>query len=1337
MQIETCVCVDGRIVIDAASPGGNFSLQFVVSPPPKTGEIEGFAVYSRTAKGKIEYFALSATSYYVGSLNVTTQTDSDELASVSNYLVRLTCENPIPSTANLSIEFQEFNLEKLQVSGIYGLKFYVAYETYPDSIEIYESFTRFIESNTEILLLLLNLNNPSSSNTAGLQITIKSSQDSVICSGESKINISPHYLNCTLSLQNTEISQESIYSFKIYSEYLTNDSFITIDFPESISIENVKNLTEFEFSVQSQLILITSYIVFDSYIEIILDSIKNPNSTAETSGFVIILYESIQNPVKISQNLEVSIKPSPGSVSCQLTTKSSQVNDLTDYTFQVILSHQVSSQGTLVVLFPDEVKITSATKCLDLVNLPSGTQCKFSSSQVLIQNLFLSSFNYNFQFTLSSILNPASTCESAPFILRSYEGNLIIDENNSDLTVKMTVPASLSVSGTLSSTTVGEISYFSLITSTSIGFASKLEISFPSGFNLLSSFCESKSPGIKSLSCESTSTSTISLSFELLSEKWKTIEFSIQDIQNPAMTTKPDQVLIRSMTGDCTIDSGFSLLSITSPSSLAVTWSRSSSLISTPSNYSFSLKYSNPVPHSGYLLISLPASLQITESTFCLPSCQLLDSSLTTTASNLIQIFNLINNDDSSSLLSLELSTHFESSIIDSYKTREFYSTCLDNCLQCVESPSLCIKCSSSMFLFNSQCLVECPTGFGFINSTCVKCSDECENCLDDSKYCSKCFHGLAYRGDCVSTCPGNFTVEVNATWCHDCIENCLMCGDRVELCTACREGEFLYEEQCFGNCPGGLVGVDGVCEDCPCSLEMLNNSVCDPECNIHACKYDNYACESSLSLKSMPSVTAAAGTTFLTAGNKVIGKGEMLGPTLAIWALTQSCSWISFASRLSLSSSSSSSSSRMLSSSSRKLSSTLSPNQIFPLFTSLILLNFLLNLSFTLIYFFKFARSDILHYSWMLKHKTFTILIGSLSMIFSFQLIRLTYTGPNCLKCCKSPFFRVSTISVILMVYTVTYSILILAPGITLLVYILFTYSVSHSIYAATVDCLVLTIMIALTTLFDLVKLSIQIGLEQERPSTASVVPSSSKEGRPEETFEANKTEGLDTERKLRDTRMTEFFEPEDEDYDEVLKIGTLLQGLDVPTRWEVLNLDEEFEIAEVRDKQSGGLYAVKVTAKDETCIKAGKVIDHQGKPGKPGKPGKWLIGRTLDEHSLADVQVFDGKKDLVLATHVATGYKLLLFKSFVGCYLNDFATGTALYTTLSQEQEDLLRLEEADPSYASLSVDHQVLRVFRSFDGSYLVDVLSDLPALCEVSFSQEGRYDSQNEILPDLKP
>ena len=134
------------------------------------------------------------------------------------------------------------------------------------------------------------------------------------------------------------------------------------------------------------------------------------------------------------------------------------------------------------------------------------------------------------------------------------------------------------------------------------------------------------------------------------------------------------------------------------------------------------------------------------------------------------------------------------------------------------------------MLLFNSQCLAECPAGFGYIDSTCVKCRDECESCLDDSKYCSRCFAGLAYAGDCVASCPSNYTVEVNGTQCVECIENCLMCGDGIEQCTACRDGQFLFEQQCFESCPGGLVGVDGVCEECPCSWELLNNSACDPE---------------------------------------------------------------------------------------------------------------------------------------------------------------------------------------------------------------------------------------------------------------------------------------------------------------------------------------------------------------------------------------------------------------------------------------------------------------------------------------------------------------------------
>jgi hypothetical protein len=508
---------------------------------------------------------------------------------------------------------------------------------------------------------------------------------------------------------------------------------------------------------------------------------------------------------------------------------------------------------------------------------------------------------------------------------------------------------------------------------------------------------------------------------------------------------------------------------------------------------------------------------------------------------------------------------------------------------------------------------------------------------------------------------------------------------------------------------------LNGECKACSCPAEKLNNSQCDPECDNEACGYDNFDCSQTLSLKSMPSVTAAAGSAVMTAGNKFIGKGEMLGPTVALWTLTQTCSWVSFTYELSKHSDESKG---------RRLTE-LNTSEVFELFLAVILINFLMNLGFTFAYFFKFSREDILHHDWMKQHKFFTVFIGIISAIFSFQLIRLTYTGPSCLKCCRSPFFRVSTITVILMVYTVCYCLLVLTPAITLLVYVLFTYDSSHKIYANTIDCLVLTVLIALTTLFDLVKLSIQIGIEKERPATATVVPE--KERMPDETFEMGKDDQIHTERRLRDTGMTEmneineFFEPEDEDHEKIkwFSIGSVVFN----EEFEVVETNSEYQVFEAVHCKSQTLYLVKEVEYDEQERKAWKILDFQQ------IHGTWTIGKNVDEDHIKEVKVWNGQVDKVRALH-RSGLEIILVKSFVGGYLNDFATGTPLYRVLCKDDEKLLIVDDNDPSYASLRLDGQLMRVFRSFDNSLLIDVFPKTN-LCDVSFSKEIP-ESSDDIL-----
>lgn len=132
--------------------------------------------------------------------------------------------------------------------------------------------------------------------------------------------------------------------------------------------------------------------------------------------------------------------------------------------------------------------------------------------------------------------------------------------------------------------------------------------------------------------------------------------------------------------------------------------------------------------------------------------------------------------------------------------------TCSDpySCLTCpngsyLESNSVCqlctkeqcpIKCGENEFLFNYTCLNSCPSHyFSNENKECLKCDDSCESCDQASqKNCLSCFPPFyLFEGECLKDCPSK-TYKNNNTYqcsqCHYSCENCI--GPNNTDCVSC-----------------------------------------------------------------------------------------------------------------------------------------------------------------------------------------------------------------------------------------------------------------------------------------------------------------------------------------------------------------------------------------------------------------------------------------------------------------------------------------------------------------------------------------------------------------------
>ena len=143
---------------------------------------------------------------------------------------------------------------------------------------------------------------------------------------------------------------------------------------------------------------------------------------------------------------------------------------------------------------------------------------------------------------------------------------------------------------------------------------------------------------------------------------------------------------------------------------------------------------------------------------------------------------------------------------------------CEDNCLSC-SNKSNCLKCNSNTYLFNNDCIEECPKyTYPVISDEneykvkkCIFCNDN-EKCVKcdylNPNICKLCSSGILYKGKCIDSCPSGTYYISSTNTCDNCVENCLKCNNEYE-CSQCLEKFVLHEGLCnLTTCPSGYISV-------------------------------------------------------------------------------------------------------------------------------------------------------------------------------------------------------------------------------------------------------------------------------------------------------------------------------------------------------------------------------------------------------------------------------------------------------------------------------------------------------------------------------------------------
>ena len=114
---------------------------------------------------------------------------------------------------------------------------------------------------------------------------------------------------------------------------------------------------------------------------------------------------------------------------------------------------------------------------------------------------------------------------------------------------------------------------------------------------------------------------------------------------------------------------------------------------------------------------------------------------------------------------------------------------------------------NSSVYpLIVRDCVIEGPIkvaqNYNETAKECLTCSYQCLTCEGNSAQCTSCNTGtFLYNSDCLSQCPiGYYGNETNQ--CSKCSEDCYTCSDSPDTCTSCDESTFLYNGTCIDHCP-------------------------------------------------------------------------------------------------------------------------------------------------------------------------------------------------------------------------------------------------------------------------------------------------------------------------------------------------------------------------------------------------------------------------------------------------------------------------------------------------------------------------------------------------------
>ena len=650
--------------------------------------------------------------------------------------------------------------------------------------------------------------------------------------------------------------------------------------------------------------------------------------------------------------------------------------------------------------------------------------------------------------------------------------------------------------------------------------------------------------------------------------------------------------------------------------------------------------------------------------------------------------------------------------------------SCVDGCETCYETADNCGSCQDGYVLNNGSCIKNCPENKVQVNKECRDCDPICDACVGTPFNCTACAGDLLqYQNQCLLSCPANVTVEIGQE-CLSCEYPCITCKDQTSYCLTCEEELLQFQGNCLSSCPSSYEEYQGTCVpkqlaegECAkgCTIEKRQNDICDPECNVRACNFDEELCLEYLGERSItyserlpveesPFPFSSIGL----CGLGVVGVSKLMsGATLhiagsvGVLGFLEATSWLVL---LGFLGSADTVKGRELLEEQGQI--TLSVVVV----VSVIVFNFSVNFLFVYLFYKRVLRDDDILRIWTNTYKKTTRCVVLVCLFWSFLFIRIIYSRIFRLNKFSAQLDRKVHLFKPLVYITYLWLGLVSIPMICILVYVLSCFSTGNIVFLVALDAFIVTCLTTLVVVADLVLMNNDIKKESEQ-------------FRPKKTLVTVETDNLQVENFRIFQGLKNNFDFQLENFkvcsipENTLTERSLLESTNKTSQAP----EPESELVSKSQEKEFTLMPENIAPDLESSY---EFIDESNEP---------QLLETISEESyleLSEAEVDEFDPECVRVMHRPSGRKILVKKSF------EDSDGEKLNSSMYE----ILEIE-SDVHYGVLKKHNseKVLRARRSFQGARIMDVQMKLCDKWMVGrlVENEEDFDFENAVLDSRDP